>query len=66
MIKPLVKPAQAKTQVISPMYGSVTEEEELEEVDLDMDLEDILADEPIAEEIQTSLFDYLEEPESDE
>lgn len=67
VIKPLVKPApKAKTQVISPMYGSVTEDEELEEVDLEMDLEDILADEPIAEEVQTSLFDYLEEPESDE
>lgn len=51
------------SSVISPMYGAIVSENETakETVDLNLDLKDLLVPERSQEEVQVSLYDYLEE-----
>ena len=61
-----IKP-KTKTSVISPMYGSVQKEESEEaQLELDLDLKTMLETEPLDEEVQASLFDFIEETVEDE
>lgn len=55
-----------KMHVLSPMYGSVKQEgEEDGYVDLNLDLKDMLSSEPVQEEVQASLFDFMTESDDD-
>lgn len=56
-----------RTDVISPIYGSYQKMEKEEGfIDMDLDLKDMLQEEIVEEDIQTSLFDYFEGTEFDE
>lgn len=59
-----VKKHKPVTQVISPMYGSIHEEESEEEVFedklMDIDLKGMIYEEENDDEVQTSLYDFLE------
>lgn len=58
---------KTKTSVISPIYGSVQKEESEEaKLELDLDLQTMLETEPLEEEVQASLFDFIKETEVDE
>lgn len=59
-----VKKRTTKTTVISPMFGAVTsyEEETVEqEVDMDLDITEMLSPDRVDEDIQVSLYDFLED-----
>ena len=53
----------ATSSVISPMYGAISSEIEKDEetVDMDLDITDLLSPERSNEDVQVSLYDYLEE-----
>lgn len=57
------------TSVISPMYGAVQIEEETVEIDeslLNLDVSEMISEERNQEEVQVSLYDYLEGFENEE
>lgn len=64
--KPVITPKKPSsiTQVISPMYGSVSQDdtarEVLSETMMDINLERMIDEEEGDDEIQTSLYDFLE------
>lgn len=69
--KPVAKSRQPLTKIISPMYGAINiQDEEVEKASeeiYDMELSEIIQNEPKGEEeVQASLFDFLEEMDADE
>lgn len=55
------------SSVISPMFGAMVDEtmSQKENLNMDLDLKDILSPERGAQEVQVSLYDYLEEMDQD-
>lgn len=64
-----VKTRQPLTEIISPMFGKVEVQEQSNSIDaslLEIELSDMLSPIDEGEEVQASLFDYLEGFDSDE
>lgn len=58
------KKRTAKTTVISPMFGAISTYDEPKEetiVDMDLDITDMLSPDRVEEDVQVSLYDFLED-----